>query len=91
MKKSIKNKGTKNMKIKELTTNSRNFTHMAIDDSKQKTVIYLHGVSKKTGAEQWYESKTLFTKSTALNYFYSGQYSVVFAGGLTKSTNTGWI
>jgi hypothetical protein len=64
---------------------------MAIDDSKPKTVIYLYGKSKTTGSDQWYESKTLFTKSTALNYFYSGQYSVVFAGGLTKSTNTNWI
>ena len=78
------------MKTKKLSANNRNFLYMGIDDSKPKTVIYLYGQSKTTGADQWYESKTLFTKSTALNYFYSGQYSVVFAGGLTKSTNTNW-
>tara|TARA_Y100001972_G_scaffold104375_1_gene131256 strand:- start:510 stop:749 length:240 start_codon:yes stop_codon:yes gene_type:complete len=79
------------MKTKKLSPNNRNFLYMGIDDKKAKTVIYLYGESKTTGAKQWYESKTLFTKKTALNYFYSGQYSCVFAGGLTKSSTTNWI
>jgi len=79
------------MKVKLLKENSRNMLAMAIDDSKDNTVIYLHGVSKKTNEPQWYESKGLFTKSTALNYFYAGEYTCVFAQGLTKSTVTDWI
>ena len=79
------------LKIKALTNNTRGMTHMAIRVDTKKTVIYLKAVSTTTGAEQWYESKVNFTNSTALNYFYSGQYSVVFAGGLTKSTNTDWV
>jgi len=79
------------MKVKLLKENSRNMLAMAIDDTKPKTVIYLHAVSKKTGEAQWYESKGLFTKSTALNYFYAGEYTCVFAQGLTKSTVTDWV
>lgn len=77
------------MKVKALSANSRNFTHMGIDDQEDRTLIYLHGISK-SGEDQWYESKRDFTSSTALNYFYAGQYKVVFAGGLTKSSNTNW-
>ena len=79
------------LKIKELSANNRNMQHMAIRTDTKKTVIYLHAVSKTTGENQWYESKVNFTNSTALSYFYSGQYSVVFAGGLTKSSNTDWV
>ena len=41
--------------------NKRGFTHMAIDVSESKTVIYLHGLSKDS-VDQWYESKGEFTK-----------------------------
>lgn len=78
------------MKVKKLTSNNRNFIAMAINDKTDKTVIYLYGQSKTTGQDQWYESKVEFTNSTALKYYYTGQYSVVFAGGLTKSSFTGW-
>ena len=78
------------MKVKKLTSNNRNFIAMSIDDSKPKTVIYLYAVSKTTGIDQWYESKIEFTNSTALKYFYAGQYSCVFAGGLTKSAYINW-
>lgn len=79
------------LKIKELSANNRGMTHMAIRIDTKKTVIYLRAVSNTTGAIQWYESKVNFTNKTALNYFYGGMYSVVFAGGLTKSTNTDWV
>tara|TARA_B100000900_G_scaffold244198_1_gene207591 strand:- start:2296 stop:2589 length:294 start_codon:yes stop_codon:yes gene_type:complete len=79
------------LKIKELSANNRGMEHMAIRTDTKKTVIFLHAVSKTTGEDQWYESKVAFTNKTALNYFYSGQYSCVFAGGLTKSSNTDWI
>lgn len=79
------------MKVKLLKENARNMIAMAIDDTKPKTVIYLHGVSKKTGEEQWYESKGVFTKSTALNYFYAGEFTCVFAQGMTKSSVKNWL
>ena len=79
------------LKIKELSANNRGMTHIAVRTDTKKTVIYLRAVSNTTGAIQWYESKVNYTNKTALNYFYSGQYSVVFAGGLTKSTNTDWV
>ena len=80
----------KELKVKKLTDNKRGFTHMAIDVSESKTVIYLHGLSKDS-VDQWYESKGEFTKKTALNYFYAGQYKVVFAQGMTKSNVKDWI
>ena len=64
------------LKIKELSANNRNMQHMAIRTDTKKTVIYLHAVSKTTGEDQWYESKVNFANSTALSYFYSGQYSL---------------
>lgn len=79
------------LKTKKLSANNRNFLAMAINPNTEKTHIYLYGVSKTTGAKQWYQSKMKFTKSTALSYFYSGQYSVVFASGLTKSAITEWF
>ena len=55
----------KNLLIKTLSPNTRGFTHMAIAE-KGSSVIYLHGVSK-TGEDQWYESKGMFTEKTAHN------------------------
>ena len=81
----------KNLKVKALSKNDRNMIAMAIKTNGAKTKIYLHGVSKKTGANQWYESKGIFTKSTALNYFYNGEYAVVFAQGMTTSKLTDWF
>ena len=83
-------KGDK-LKVKMLGANSRNIIAMAIYPNVEKTRIYLHAVSKTTGAKQWYQSNMEFSKSTALNYFYSGQYSVVFANGMTKSSVTDWV
>jgi len=81
----------KKLKVVELPQNSRNMLAMAIEPNKAKTKIYLYGVSLKTGDEQWYESKGIYTKSTALSYFYAKQYQVVFHQGMTKSTETGWF
>jgi len=81
----------KKLKVVELPQNSRNMLAMAIEPNKAKTKIYLYGVSLKTGAEQWYESKGIYTKSTALSYFYAKQYQVVFHQGMTKSEVTGWF
>jgi hypothetical protein len=85
------NQGAKKLKVKTLGANSRNFIAMAIRPDVKKTRIYLHGVSKTTGAGQWYQSNFEFTQKTALNYFYEGQYSVVFANGMTKSNVTDWV
>jgi len=82
---------SKNLKVVELPQNSRNMLAMAIEPNKAKTKIYLHGVSLKTGEDQWYESKGIYTKSTALSYFYAKQYQVVFHQGMTKSKVTGWF
>lgn len=82
-------KEVKNMKTKFLSSNSRNMLAMGIYDT-DTTKIYLKGQAKD-GSAQWYESKGVFTNSTALKYFYAGQYSVVFAQGITKSGNTDWI
>ena len=54
----------KDIKAKPLTQNNRNFLAIGIKESGD-TKIYLHGVSKTTGVEQWYESKRTFTQSTA--------------------------
>jgi len=81
----------KKLKVVELPQNSRNMLAMAIEPNKAKTKIYLYGVSLKTGGEQWYESKGIYTKSTALSYFYAKQYQVVFHQGMTKSEVTGWF
>ena len=75
------------MKTKAQT--NRNFLAIGIKESGD-TKIYLHGVSKTTGVEQWYESKRIFTTSTAHKYFYAGQYKVALAGGITKSGEEGW-
>jgi len=77
------------LKVKKLETKKLNdFLYMGIkeDDS---TLIYLHRVSAE-GKSQWYESKGVFTKSTALKYFYAGQYKVVFAQGITISNEKNW-
>ena len=80
------------MKVKKLVvSSSRNndFLYMAIDEP-----IYLHRLSKD-GVAQWYESKAVFSKSTALKYFYNGFYKVVFYSkgikGISKSTVKGWV
>lgn len=85
------NKGAKKLKVKMLGANNRNFIAMAIRPDVKKTRIYLHGVSKTTGDKQWYQSNMEFSQSTALNYFYAGQYSVVFANGMTKSNVQDWV
>jgi hypothetical protein len=77
------------MKSKKLTQNARNFVSMGIELNKPKTRIYLHGISKG-GDDQWYESIRVFTKSTATQYYYGGQYSVVFAGGIRNSKKQNW-
>ena len=77
------------IKSKGLTQNNRNFLAIGIAESGD-TKIYLHGVSKTTGVEQWYESNRTFTQSTAHKYYYAGQYRVALAGGITKSTVKGW-
>lgn len=79
------------MKVKKLSPNNRNMVAMAINDKKKKTKIYLHAISKTTSEKQWYESKGLFTQATALKYFYNGQYSQLFAQGITRSGETDWI
>tara|TARA_Y200000002_G_scaffold345025_1_gene318656 strand:+ start:503 stop:763 length:261 start_codon:yes stop_codon:yes gene_type:complete len=83
----------KNLKTKALTVNSRGFIAMAINPNTKTTKIYLHGFSKD-GIAQWYESKATFKTSTALNYFYNGEYKVVFYSredrGITKSNVTDW-
>lgn len=79
------------MKVKTLSPNNRGMVAMAINDKKKKTKIFLHGVSKTTGEKQWYESKGIFTQATALKYLYNGQYSQLFAQGITKSGETDWI
>ena len=85
------------MKVKKLVvSSSRNndFLYMAIDETKDHTPIYLHRLSKE-GDAQWYESKAVFSKSTALKYFYNGFYKVVFYSkgvkGISKSTVKGWV
>ena len=85
------------MKVKKLVvSSSRNndFLYMAIDETKDHTPIYLHRLSKE-GEAQWYESKAVFSKSTALKYFYNGFYKVVFYSkgikGISKSTVKGWV
>jgi len=79
-----------NLKVKLLSANQRNMVAMAIKPNTKTTKIFLHGIAKD-GSPQWYESKGVFTKSTALNYFYAGEYSVVFAQGMTKSKVQNWI
>lgn len=78
------------MKTKSLSSNSRGMLAIGIYDDTDSTKIYLKGQAKD-GSAQWYESKGVFTNSTALKYFYAGQYSVVFAQGITKSDDTDWI
>ena len=85
------------MKVKKLVvSSSRNndFLYMAIDETKDHTPIYLHRLSKE-GEAQWYESKAVFRKSTALKYFYNGFYRVVFYSkgikGISKSTVKRWV
>jgi len=80
----------KNLKTKLLSANTRNMVAMAINPNTKTTKIYLHGLAKD-GSKQWYESKGIYTNKTALSYFYSGEYKVVFAQGMTKSNVTDWI
>ena len=80
----------KNLKTKLLSANSRNMVAMAINPNTKTTKIYLHGLAKD-GSKQWYESKGIFTKNTALSYFYKGEYKVVFAQGMTITGEEDWI
>ena len=80
----------KNLKTKLLTANSRNMVGMAIKNNTKTTKIYLHAISQ-AGENQWYESIGNFKNSTALTYYYAGEYKVVFAQGMKKSTVTDWI
>lgn len=88
--KRIESEEVKNMKTKFLSSNSRGMLAIGINEDSDSTKIYLKGQAKD-GSAQWYESKGVFTNSTALKYFYAGQYSVVFAQGITKSGETDWI
>ena len=67
---------------------------MAIDETKKRTPIYLHRLSKEESS-QWYESKADFSLSTAHKYFYHGLYKVVFNSngvkGISKSNVKDWI
>lgn len=66
------------LKVKKLKSDKEfDFIGMAIEKDKPNTRIYLHRVNEK-GVEQWYESKKIFSNSTALKYYYSGKYKVVF-------------
>jgi len=79
------------LKTKKLSANNRNMLDMAIRIDTKNTLIYLHGVSKTTGEDQWYESKFKYTNASALNVFYNGEYKTVFNKGMAKSTTTNWI
>mgnify|MGYP003110902841 CR=1 FL=1 len=89
-------KGEK-LKVKKLTVTSserNDFLFMAIDETKERTPIYLHRRSKE-GEPQWYESKADFSLNTAYKYFYQGFYKVVFYSkgvkGISKSNVKDWI
>ena len=89
-------KGEK-LKVKKLTVTSskkNDFLFMAIDETKKRTPIYLHRLSKE-GEPQWYESKADFSLSTSHKYFYHGLYKVVFNSngvkGISKSNVKDWI
>tara|TARA_Y100000356_G_scaffold40844_1_gene31770 strand:- start:467 stop:697 length:231 start_codon:yes stop_codon:yes gene_type:complete len=76
------------MKKKLLGANSRKMLAMAIKNT-AKTRIYL--VAENQNGLGYYQSKRVFTKSTANKYLSNGQYSVVFAGGIEKSSVTDWL
>jgi len=78
------------LKTKPLGANTRNMLGMGINPNTKTTKIYLYAISK-SGENQWYESIGKFAKSTALNYFYTGEYKVVFSQGMKKSSVTDWI
>ena len=78
------------LKIKKLTENTRNILYMACEVGSERTVIYLHGVSKTTGENQWYETKVDYAESTAKKYVGHGQHKLVVRH-ITKSTFTDWV
>jgi len=86
-------KGKNEMKKQLLSRNSRQFTHMAMNVGKTRTVIYIHGLSKTNGASQWYQTNTDFTNNTALNYVRGGKDIKLTnsRGGISKSKKTDWL
>jgi len=82
------------LKVMALVENARGFLYMAIDIASERTPIYLHAISKKTGEAQWYESNSDFARAYADTLLRGGQYSVVFTArvkGIKKSTVTDWV
>jgi len=75
-------------KIKRLADNNRRMLAIGCKGT-QKTRIYL--VAENSNGLGWYQSKRVFTQSTASKYVSAGQYSVVFAGGIEKSGEEGWL
>ena len=79
-----------NLKVKKLERNSRNITHLAIDDSRDSTLIFFRGVSKITGDIQWDESKTSYKLKDAEKVFTSGDFAQILSDGITKSKIQDW-
>jgi hypothetical protein len=79
-----------NLKFKPIEKNSRNITHLAIDESDKTTLIYFRGVSKITGDIQWYESKSAYSLKDAQKIFKQGDFSDVLSNGITKSNTKNW-
>lgn len=75
-------------KIKKLADNNRRMLAMGCKGS-AKTRIYL--IAENSNGLGWYQSKRVFTQSTASKYVSAGQYSVVFAGGIEKSGESDWV
>ena len=79
-----------NLKFKTIEKNSRNITHLAIDESQKTTLIYFRGVSKITGDIQWYESKSIYSLKDAQKIFKNGRIGEVLSEGITKSKTKNW-
>ena len=79
-----------NLKFKPIEKNSRNITHLAINESEKTTLIYFRGVSKITGDIQWYESKSNYSLKDAQKIFKKGDFAEVLSGGITKSKTKNW-
>tara|TARA_B100000085_G_C18455647_1_gene476760 strand:+ start:500 stop:883 length:384 start_codon:yes stop_codon:yes gene_type:complete len=79
-----------NLKFKTIEKNSRNITHLAINESEKTTLIYFRGVSKITGDIQWYESKSTYSLIDAQKVFKNGDFSEILSDGITKSNTKNW-
>ena len=80
----------KNLEVKKLRSNNRNFTHISIHKDEDESLIHLRGVSKITGEVQWYDSKEKYSKKEAKNILKNGEYQEVLSEGITKSTFKNW-